>query len=843
MKILLSAAIAMLFSGVCLGQSIYFVDSAAQGQNNGTSWADAFISLHSALYSAQSGDEVWVASGIYRPTTGTDRTIHFEQKSGIKLFGGFAGTESFLSERKLNEFPTIIDGDIGTQGDISDNSFTLLYMKAAAEGTVIDGIQFQQGNAGTLSSPLYNQETCGGAIYIEVGDEQIFPIISNCTFLNNRASKRGGAIYLVAGLNGNVAPRFWDCAFEYNLAAEGDGGAIFINGGNNLEQQGDFVRCRFYANQSEGYGGAVYFGEGARSDTIEILNSRFEKNFSMSFGGGFFTSGRLNGTKTRVHGTHFVENFARFGAGYCHYSDLNLIKWILFDSCSFVKNQFYTPSPTASKFGSALDIYAGGYNPNSLESKNLILQNSTFFDQEASSVEIILFHGDIHVTGNNFTKTNSMFYSTLDSIILEKNIIEYCDTPLKVTDGSHNFIVNNIFLANSAFNGLIGAKSALIIGNAFVNNTISNPGTQSSSYPFPSYFENNIFWGNINTSQPDSLVWQIPYANSYAIFSNNLFDFSSCDSLPGKFVCGSGNKFLAVPQFVDWSNDDFRLMPCSPAINAGINQPYEQINIETDLLGKNRINDGLVDIGPIESEGLLLLTAPLVRPSCPSGSGGAVLFEIENGCAPFEFHWSGSNGEGSDTINLLAGNYSFTITDNNEKTILKQIEVSLSPVPQIEETIENASCPTCPDGSIALNIENGNNSYSYYWINGQTESIISGLLPGTYTVTLTDAADCSFVISYSLSSKVAAQEPDQSKFFSINPNPSDDALFLEANTTVSRFEIYDFLGRLLKASDIPPIVGNQKIQIDLGGLSKGQYLIVCSGKEGEIFGRATFQKH
>ncbi len=169
-----------------------YVNINATGNNDGTSWPDAFTDLNTALSNNQVGRSYWIAAGTYLP--GTSRTNSFALNTEeTTLYGGFDGTETTLSDRDLDANQTILSGDInGNDGtsvvynsaDRNDNSLSIL--KVFAQGCSIDGLTISGGQANDTSSNLFQE---GAAIDIKASDFSI-----NKCVIEKNVVQRGGVI-------------------------------------------------------------------------------------------------------------------------------------------------------------------------------------------------------------------------------------------------------------------------------------------------------------------------------------------------------------------------------------------------------------------------------------------------------------------------------------------------------------------------------------------------------------------------------------------------------------------------------------------------------------------------
>jgi PKD-like domain/CS domain len=203
---------------------------------NGNSWATAYGNLQTGLSAAaavvvSAPAEVWVAQGTYKPTTTTTRTIYFNIPSGVKVYGGFAGTENDLATRNFRTNITTLSGDIGTQNLFDDNSYHVVVFDGSSTATLLDGFTITGGYANfdpkrvglVPSAPSSSTIETGGGITVQNAG---MPTIANCTIINNAAVTGGGVYAGDASL-----PKIIACKITSNQATFGAG--IYFQDGSN----------------------------------------------------------------------------------------------------------------------------------------------------------------------------------------------------------------------------------------------------------------------------------------------------------------------------------------------------------------------------------------------------------------------------------------------------------------------------------------------------------------------------------------------------------------------------------------------------------------------------------
>ncbi len=336
-------AFLLLFS-ISANSQIY-VNAGASAGGDGTSWANAYDNLETALASASSGNEIWVASGTYMISG--DRNQSFVVPSGVAMYGGFNGTEVLLSQRDWELNITSLDGN--------NLSHTILYLYNSSTSTIIDGFVIENGMAEEGGAD--DKGKSGAAIYIDgAGSTPSSPQILNCVIQNNTSSSRGGAVLINASFSGVANPVFKNCSFEGNRTSGANGGAVYADGTFGGVCNPTYEDCTFYNNRAFGSGGAI-FCQGQQGDaTATFSRCNFDSNYTdTAHGGAMYSIGNQGGKANHIiTNCRFYKNSAIAAGGIYSNAGSGSASPVI-TNCTFYGN---TTNPLAGGTGGA--IYSNG---------------------------------------------------------------------------------------------------------------------------------------------------------------------------------------------------------------------------------------------------------------------------------------------------------------------------------------------------------------------------------------------------------------------------------------------------------------------------------------------------
>ena len=168
----------------------------------------------------------------------------------------------------------------------------------------------------------------------------------------------------------------------------------------------------------------------------------------------------------------------------------------------------------------------------------------------------------------------------------------------------------------------------------------------------------------------------------------------------------------------------------------------------------------------------------LTDPSCAGYNDGSVTITMQGGTAPYSYSWS--NGDNTATAsNLTAGLHTVTVTDNAGCTFSETFTLTDPPSITVSSSLTEPTCNGAADGEITVSASNGIAPYIYNWSTGDTGPTISGLVAGTYTVTVTDqnGAGCTVVETINLGQPAVLNDNATVNDISCN-GANDGSIFL-----------------------------------------------------------------
>ncbi len=159
---------------------------------------------------------------------------------------------------------------------------------------------------------------------------------------------------------------------------------------------------------------------------------------------------------------------------------------------------------------------------------------------------------------------------------------------------------------------------------------------------------------------------------------------------------------------------------------------------------------------------------------CNGVGTGSITLTVAGGTPGYNYNWNDAITT-QNRINLIAGNYSVTVTDANSCTAATSIIITQPQGMNLTTSFVNPTCETNnADGSIALNVTGGSLPYAYNWSNGFTSTNLINIGPGNYVVTISDANTCSVSAAFML-----VYQYD----FSVSATPSV-TIYIGENTTL-----------------------------------------------------------
>jgi len=281
----------------------WYVDANASGNNDGSSWTDAFTELSDAMDNADCYDNIYVSGStdeetIYLPTAQDgleEREAAFVLKEGMQLLGGYCdGSETTGCDVTLSgDLNQDSDWNDGEPSGIDEDAYNVV---VGADDATFSGFTVEFGNADDMG---YHSRGAGMINYATS------PTVSDVTFQYNSATE-GAAITNYHGANGT----FSDLVVENNSAARG-GAILFRN-----SSEATLSDSIFTSNTATGRGGAIYVDYGATMTFTDLI---FDSNSTGGSGGAIYMDDNASqygsGTTVSLYDSEFTDNSADMKGG------------------------------------------------------------------------------------------------------------------------------------------------------------------------------------------------------------------------------------------------------------------------------------------------------------------------------------------------------------------------------------------------------------------------------------------------------------------------------------------------------------------------------------------------
>ena len=374
----------------------------------------------------------------------------------------------------------------------------------------------------------------------------------------------------------------------------------------------------------------------------------------------------------------------------------------------------------------------------------------------------VFYRGDLNSTGEIIT-----FFGESNYNIGTSNFTSQCPSSFS----SKTFSISSSLIDTWAANGTI-----TIIADA-----ASSVGFCATSvYMTLSYSVSNVttYWFSGNCSQVvssaigtgTSLSVTPTATTTYYAANNDGTCWSTCDSVtvtlatpPAVFafasnstICQGSSTVLSAlgASTYSWSPSTGLNSTTGATVLASPSATTIYTVTGTDTSGCTNTAQVTVSVNPAP-----VISSTTSSPTCVGGADGSATVLVSGATSPYTYQWS-TGGTSASLSGLSAGTYTVTVTDQLGCSSTSTISVTS---PSAVSAVFSTSAPSCfqaSDGSIIANGIGGSGSgYSFAWSNGGSTSLISGLVAGTYTVTVTDGNGCTGIATSTLTDPAPLTAP------------------------------------------------------------------------------------
>jgi len=217
------------------------------------------------------------------------------------------------------------------------------------------------------------------------------------------------------------------------------------------------------------------------------------------------------------------------------------------------------------------------------------------------------------------------------------------------------------------------------------------------------------------------------------------------------------------------------------------------------------------------------LLAAEINPSCGAGNNGSISVSLADGADALVYYQWTTGGSAATISNLAPGYYSVGVYSVANNELLKTYVFEVTETTPFNLTVNSVSSAGSANNGIAsVSATNGQAPYTYAWSTGSTSPTITGLAPGTYTVSVTDASGCTVVGTVQVGDSVGIEDAQGVKTICY-PNPANNSATVVMNVPVANaeFRLMDVTGKVVMVQQMG--AGVNTFTLSTAKLSNGTY--------------------